>query len=94
MLQRINIRNEKGQTTFRLEGRLSEAWFDGLRRCYDEATQTCPNVVVDLEHVTSIDEAGSRLLAEMSRYGVVLVAADPLMKSIIDEVSLREVGKR
>jgi hypothetical protein len=50
--------------------------------------------VVDLEDVTSIDEAGSRLLAEMSRYGVVLVAADSLMKSIIDEVSLREVGKR
>ena len=87
---RINIRNEKGHTTFRLEGRLAEAWVAELRRCYDEASQTSPHLVIDLDDVTFIDEAGSTLLGEMSRHGVLLVATDPLMKSIIHELSIRK----
>jgi anti-anti-sigma regulatory factor len=91
---RINIQNEKRQTTFRLEGRLAEAWVAELRRCYHEARPMSSKLVVDLDDVTFIDEAGSALLGEMSGDGVLLVATDPLMKSIIKEVRLREEHKR
>lgn len=91
---RITTQSDNGQMTLRLEGRLAEAWVAEVRRCYREATQACPIVVADLDDVTFIDEAGSTLLGEMFRNGVALRSADPLMKSIIEEVSLREVGKQ
>jgi ABC-type transporter Mla MlaB component len=60
-----------------LFGRLVSPWADELRTVWRRIRQHVPRAraVIDLKDVTSIDEAGRRLLAEMQRAGARLVTA-------------------
>ncbi|HTA43892.1 MAG TPA: hypothetical protein VK789_15665 [Bryobacteraceae bacterium] len=59
-----------------LYGRLAGPWVDELRLCWKRAREGAPLArgIVDLQEVTFIDPAGERLLAEMRRAGVELIA--------------------
>ncbi len=87
---RITIISEASRATFRLEGRLAGAWVDELRRCYQEVAPGRSELMVDLDEVTFVDRTGKALLREMSLNGVRLMANEPLMESIIFELSQRE----
>ena len=59
-----------------LHGRLAGPWVDELRACWKQARERAPQAraIVDLKEVTSIDQAGEKLLAEMRGAGAKLIA--------------------
>ena len=75
---RVTIQDNPTALTVQLEGKLAGPWVRELARCWRRtvADRGRPVVRVDLEALTSIDEAGKRLLAAMHVRGVELVAAD------------------
>jgi hypothetical protein len=60
---------------WRLVGRLAGPWADELRTVWRRIRHHVPhgNTVVDVQDMTSIDECGERLLAEMQSAGARLI---------------------
>jgi anti-anti-sigma regulatory factor len=79
-----------GYLTFSLAGRLAGEWTQELERCWREAAaaRQSQSVAVDLTEVTFVDDAGKRLLAAMARAGVELIAADVLLKALVEQIAL------
>ena len=84
---RITVHDNPGSLTFQLEGRLEGPWVRVLEECWQTtlARQTIRRV--DLTGVTAIDDAGRTSLAALHRQGAKFIAADPLTKSIVAEIS-------
>jgi anti-anti-sigma regulatory factor len=86
---RITVHDTAGAVTFQLEGRLAGPWVRVLEECW-QTSVTGPRVKslrLDLTGVTYIDDAGEACLAAMHRQGAELIAADPLTKSIVAEIT-------
>ncbi len=85
---KITVSNESPGTTFILSGRLAGPWVDELRNCWlkQEVDKPAP-CHVDLREVTFIDEAGTRLLFQMSREGVTIRASGCLTTAIVQNLS-------
>jgi anti-anti-sigma regulatory factor len=69
---------------------------DVVRRCWWE-TLACPEqVIVDLESVTSMDDMGRALLAEMHRAGTQLHGRGLMTNYILEQIqsTSREDGER
>jgi hypothetical protein len=83
---KITTRTDKAGTIFELEGRLTGPWVGELEASWRQ--NLVPNLpaTVVLKTVTFIDEAGRKLLAEMHRQGVELVAEGCMTKAIIEEI--------
>jgi anti-anti-sigma regulatory factor len=88
MLRIIKLGDEQS-LTFILAGRLAGEWAPELERCWRQAvaTQGTGSVSVDLTEVTFVDDAGKRLLAAMAQAGVELIAADVLMKALVEQIA-------
>ena len=86
---RITVHDEPGALTFQLEGRLAGPWVRVLEECWQSslASHRRPMRCVDLTGVTFIDAAGQACLAAMHRQGAVFIAADPLTKGIVAEIT-------
>jgi ABC-type transporter Mla MlaB component len=86
---RITVHDKPGALTFQLEGRLAGPWVRVLQECWQSSltSQRRPMVRVDLTGVTSIDAAGRTCLAALHRQGAEFIAADPLTKSIVAEIT-------
>src|SRR5262249_13592658 len=82
---KITNNNGAGVTTFKLEGKLSGAWVNELRSCWEQAGEEAA-VRVDLTEVSWVSEEGKALLGEMHRRGVELSAANLLMATIVAEI--------
>ena len=85
---KITIHDSAAEFRFHLEGRLSGPWVEELRQCWRTAASTTVGriTVLDLCDVDFIDPAGQRLVSEMHARNVRLVAATPLIQSIVEEV--------
>jgi anti-anti-sigma regulatory factor len=91
------IEEEDGRSlTFKLAGKLAGAWTPELERCWRSAISTRqPDAVsIDLAEVTFVDEAGKQLLTRMARSGVALIAADMVMKALVEQIAQRLTGRR
>lgn len=86
---RITVHDKLGVLTFQLEGRLAGPWVRLLEECWQSglASHRRPLLCVDLTGVTFIDDAGQACLATMHRQGAVFIAADPLTKGIVAEIT-------
>ena len=75
--------------TLRLEGRLEGPWVDVLTQCWLSAVggPERRRLRVDLNGVTFIDNAGKAHLAAMRGQGAEFVAADCLMKAVVEEIT-------
>lgn len=73
-----------------LEGRLAGLWVDELRECWLSVAASGSAVRVMLCAVTFIDDEGKRLLAEMHRQGVELVAEGCMNQAIVAEIEEQE----
>lgn len=83
---RITVEEEHGWATIHLEGRLCGPWVDEVRQCW-WATLACPeHVVVDLESLTSMDDTGRALLAEMHRAGTQLHGRGLMTTYILEQI--------
>jgi anti-anti-sigma regulatory factor len=86
LMLKITIHNDPGQSSFELEGRLTGAWVEELKTCWQRAAPVNQRVVVRLKEVTFVDEAGRTLLADMHNQGVTLAAEGCMMKAIVEEI--------
>jgi anti-anti-sigma regulatory factor len=86
---RITVHDVPGAFTLRLEGSLAVPWLHALEECWQDILARRRKSVfsVDLTGVTSIDAAGKTLLATMADRGATLLAADCLIRSIVDEIA-------
>jgi anti-anti-sigma regulatory factor len=73
-------------------GRLTEGYVPELEECWRCARADHPGgrILVDLQHVTFIDDRGSSLLERMHRDGATFAAAGLLTRAIIDKIIRNE----
>jgi ABC-type transporter Mla MlaB component len=85
---KITLHDSAMELRFKLEGRLSGAWVGELRQCWKTAQSTLRDrkTTLDLGDVDYVDSDGQCLLAEMSRQGVGLKAATPLIRELVLEI--------
>jgi hypothetical protein len=83
---KITNRNDGATTIFDLEGKLAGPWVNELEHCWQRAASDDEQVRVVLKTVTFIDAAGRRLLSDMHRQGVELVAHGCMTKAIVEEI--------
>jgi hypothetical protein len=83
---KITTQSDRAGTIFELEGGLTGPWVRELEASWRQ--NLVPNLParVVLKTVTFIDEAGRKLLVEMHRQGVELVAEGCMTKAIIEEI--------
>src|SRR5437867_2249798 len=86
---RITVHEGPRALTFQLEGRLAGPWVRELEECWQStlAGRRKPILRVDLTGVTFIDAAGQDCLAALHRQGAEFVAADCLMKAVVEEIT-------
>ena len=86
---RIIEQGDERSWTFRLAGRLAGELTPELERCWRTAiaARKSRSVSVDLTEVTFVDDTGKRLLAAMAKAGVELIAADVLMKALVEQIA-------
>jgi ABC-type transporter Mla MlaB component len=87
---KISKRRDGTTTILDLEGKLAGPWVDELEHCWAQAAADNEQVRVLLKTVTFIDAAGRRLLTDMQRRGVDLVAYGCMTKAIVEEISRRK----
>jgi hypothetical protein len=85
---RITTHDDIGCLTLQLEGKLAGPWVGLVRDCW-QCRATGP-VHVDLRAVTFVDDAGKRLLREMSRQHAQFSARDCQMNAILAEIACSE----
>ncbi|HKQ77884.1 MAG TPA: hypothetical protein VJ810_29575 [Blastocatellia bacterium] len=86
---RITVNNDIGATRLKIEGRLMGAWVRELESCWRQAmtTQPPPRIFVELTDISFVDGEGGELLKLMAASGVELIAADILMKALVEEIT-------
>jgi anti-anti-sigma regulatory factor len=73
-------------TTLRLEGSISGAWVDELRRLTDAVLAETTNVVIDCCGVSFSDHQGQQLMRELLARKVTLINCSPFFQSQLDAV--------
>jgi len=78
--------------TLKVCGRLAEGWVPELRNCWRSARLNHPDgkILVDLKHVTFIDQEGRSLLEQMYKDGAVFSASGLMTQAIIDNITGNE----
>jgi hypothetical protein len=84
---KITTQTDATRTSFELEGKLAGPWVQELASCWQQAVTGGRQVKVLLKAVTFIDGGGRKLLADMHRQGVELVAEGCMTKAIIEEIT-------
>lgn len=85
----ITEQGDESSLTFKLAGRLAGEWTPELERCWRGVAASKPSlkVRIDLSEVTFVSNTGKRLLAVMTRAGVELIAADMMMKALVEQIA-------
>jgi ABC-type transporter Mla MlaB component len=85
---RITVHHKPAGLTLQLEGRLAGDDVQVLKECWQRSTtgQHPATLRVDLTGVTSIDAAGRACLLALHRQNAEFIAADGLMKAVVDEI--------
>jgi hypothetical protein len=86
---RITQIDSPGQQTLKLEGKLLAAWVDELRIASEPLTRFAGRRALDLSDLTFADDAGVRLLHELSKAGIRIVAASQFVSELLQKT---EVG--
>jgi hypothetical protein len=87
-MMRAQVSSSGTRVTLKVCGRLAEGWVPELETCWLAARTDHPGekILVDLQHVTFIDDKGRSLLERMHRAGVTFSAAGLLTRAIIDNI--------
>jgi anti-anti-sigma regulatory factor len=88
---KITIHDSAKELRFRLEGKLSGGWVREMRQCWDTAASTTKGrpTILDLREVDFVDSDGQVLIADMHSAGVLVEAASPLIRGVVDEACSR-----
>lgn len=76
------------RVTLKVCGRLAESYVPELENCWRSTRTDHPSgkILVDLQHVTFIDDKGRSLLERMHRDGATFAAHGPLTRAIIENI--------
>jgi len=87
-MMRAQVNSIGDRVTLKVSGRLAEGWVPELETCWRTARVDHPGrkILVDLNHVTFIDDKGRSLLERMHRDGATFAAAGLLTRAIIDKI--------
>jgi anti-anti-sigma regulatory factor len=83
---KITTKADATGTIFELEGKLTGAWVEELRNCWEQAALVNQSLTIMLKAVTFIDEPGRALLAEIYRSGAELTGEGCMTKAIIERI--------
>jgi len=88
-MMKIEIGEDAGQLTLKVEGRLAGPWVCEMERCWRTARRNYPSgrFLVDLTDVTYIDQAGQYLLQLMHGDGASFVATGLMTQSIVNQIT-------
>jgi anti-anti-sigma regulatory factor len=91
-MMRAQISSTGDRVTLTVSGRLAERNVPELESCWRAALIDHPGgrILVDLKHVTFIDDKGRSLLERMHRDGATFAAAGLLTRAIIDKIIRNE----
>jgi anti-anti-sigma regulatory factor len=91
-MMRAQVNASGDQVTLKVCGRLAESWVPELETCWHAARIDHPEgkILVDLKHVTFIDDKGRSLLERMHREGATFAAAGLMTRAIIDNITRSE----
>jgi anti-anti-sigma regulatory factor len=91
-MMKAQVSSIGGHVTVQVCGRLAEGYVPELESCWRSARTDHPGgrILVDLQHVTFIDEKGRSLLERMHRDGATFAAAGLLTRAIIDKIIRNE----
>lgn len=91
-MMRAQVSSTGDRVTLKVCGRLAEGWVPELETCWRTARIDHPGgkILVDLKHVTFIDDKGRSLLERMHRDGATFAAAGLMTRAIIDNIIRNE----
>jgi hypothetical protein len=91
-MMRAQVSSNGDHVTLKVSGRLAEGWVPELENCWRAARIDHPagKILVDLKHVTFIDDKGRSLLERMHRDGATFAAAGLMTREIIDNIIRNE----
>jgi anti-anti-sigma regulatory factor len=91
-MMRAQVSSVGNRITLRVSGRLTDGYVPELENCWRSAQMEHPDgkILVDLQHVTFIDEKGRSLLERMHRDGATFAAHGLLTRAIIDKIIQNE----
>ena len=89
---RAQVSSVGDRVTMKVCGRLAESYVPELETCWRSARTDHPSgkILVDLQHVTFIDDKGRSLLERMHKDGATFAAAGLLTRAIIDKIIRNE----
>ena len=87
-MMRAQVSSVGNRVTLEVSGRLAESYVPELENCWRSARSDHPEgkILVDLQHVTFIDDKGRSLLERMHRAGATFAAHGPLTRAIIENI--------
>ena len=85
---RAQVSTDGKKVMVKVCGRLAEGYVAELENCWKSARAQQPEgkILVDLQHVTFIDEGGRSLLERMHREGARFVAAGLMTRAIVEKI--------
>lgn len=88
---RITIADDCAQRRLIVEGQLINSWASELRTACEKAKSELKNreLVIDLNHLTAINQAGENLLLELMRAGVRFHSRGVFTKQVVAELARR-----
>lgn len=87
-MMRAQVSSVGDRVTVSVSGRLAEGYVGELENCWRIARTDHPDgkILVDLQHVTFIDDKGRSLLERMHRDGATFSAAGMLTRAIVKKI--------
>jgi anti-anti-sigma regulatory factor len=91
-MMRVQLSATGDRMTLMVCGRLADISVPELETCWRTAREDRPQgkILVDLNHVTFIDDKGRSLLEQMHRAGATFAATGLLTRAIIDKIIRNE----
>jgi hypothetical protein len=92
VMMKAQIKSVGDRVTVSVCGRLADLSVPELESCWRSARADHPlgKILVDLQHVTFIDDKGRSLLERMHRDGATFAAAGLLTRAIIEKIIRNE----
>jgi hypothetical protein len=84
---RITVHRDGGQCRLELSGRLCGPWVGETETVWRSAACSGEEIEVDMREVSSVDDAGCKLLAAMHEAGARFVAQGFAMTVLIEEIT-------
>jgi ABC-type transporter Mla MlaB component len=93
---RITIAETQSEQKWTLEGQLVQPWVSELKSCWTrtESARRERRCVVDLTGVTVIDQSGEKLLTELCKENVELIATGVYTRHVVHNIEKRKSNRQ